>query len=64
MRPDPAGEREDIVAARKKVEVAKAKMKQCKHEHRNIRPHNIGIGEMVLLKQKSTKKHPPHDPDP
>ena len=29
-----------------------------------MRPHTIAIGDRVLLKQKSTKRHPPHDPDP
>ena len=29
-----------------------------------MKPPTIVIGDKVLLKQKSTKKHPPHDPDP
>ena len=64
LRPDPAGDREDIVAARDKDRQSKVKMKQYKDNHRNVKPHTIAIGDRVLLKQKSTKKHPPHDPDP
>ena len=64
LRPDPAGEREDIVTAREKDKESKAKMKEYKDNHRHVKPHTMAIGDRVLLKQKSTKKHPPHDPDP
>ena len=64
LRPDPAREREDIVTAMNRDKEAKAKMKVYKDDHRNVKAHEIVIGDRVLLKQKSTKKHPPHDPDP
>ena len=39
-------------------------MKMHNDNHRNVQPHTIAIGDRVLLKQKSTKELPPHDPDP
>ena len=64
LRPDPAEGREDIEDARHKDRLAKQKMKQYKDKPANVRPHTISIGDKVLMKQKYTKKNPPHDPDP
>lgn len=64
LKSDPASEREDTVTARSKDKESKDRMKKHKENHRNVQPHTIAIGDRVLLKQKSTKKWPPHDPDP
>ena len=43
-----------------------AKLRQKKHKDnkRNVRPHNIGVGDKVLLLQKKTKSTPQYDPWP
>ena len=64
LRTDPAEGREDIADARHKDKLAKEVMKKYKDRPANVRPHTISIGDKVLLRQKSTKKNPPHDPDP
>ena len=64
LRQDPAEGREDIEEARSNDKLAKEKMKKYKDRPANVRPHNISIGDRVLMRQKSTKKNPPHDPDP
>ena len=50
--------------ARDRDKEAKEKMKMYKDRGRFVKPHNIKIGDKVLLKQKSTKKKPPYDPEP
>ena len=42
----------------------KQKQKKYKDNKQYVKPHQIKIGDQVLLKQKSTKRHPPYDPDP
>ena len=64
LRPDPAQERADIIDARAKDKASKERMKEYKDRPANVRTHNILIGDKVLLRQKSTKSNPPHDPDP
>lgn len=64
LRADLAEGREDIADARQKDMLAKEVMKKYKDKPANVRPHTISIGDKVLLRQKSTKKNPPHDPDP
>ena len=64
LRPDPAQERADIIDARAKDKASKERMKEYKDKPANVRTHNIFIGDKVLLRQKSTKSNPPHDPDP
>ena len=35
-----------------------------KDSNRNVKPHSIKEGDLVLLKRKSTKRDSPYDPDP
>ena len=37
-------------------------MKKYKDKGRYIRPHNIQVGNKVLMEQKATKAQPPYDP--
>ena len=39
-------------------------MKMHEDNNRNVKPHNIRVGDLVLLKRKTTKKDSPYDPDP
>ena len=64
LRVDPARTRQDVVEAKSKDKAAKEIMKKYKDRPSTVRPHNIMIGDKVLLKQKSTKRSPPHDPNP
>ena len=64
MRTDPASERKDILEALAEDEVQKEKMKAYKDSSRNVKPHSIKEGDLVLLKRKTTKRDSPYDPDP
>ena len=58
------GERTDIEEARDEDRRMKLKQKKYKDNKRYVKPHQIKVGDQVLLKQKQTKRHPPFDPDP
>ena len=58
------GERGDIEEAREEDRKMKQKQKKHKDSKQYVKPHQIKIGDQVLLKQKSTKRNPPYDPDP
>ena len=56
--------REDIQQAREKDKLRKDKMKEYRDAGRNVRPHNIQQGDLILLKRKTTKHSSMYDPDP
>ena len=64
LRPNPAARRPDILQARRKDEVEKCKMKVYKDKPAYVKSHTIRVGDKVLLRQKSTKRDPPYDPEP
>ena len=45
-------------------EEAKAKQKQYKDNKSNVKPHNIQVGDQVLLRQRQSKTHSVYDPEP
>jgi hypothetical protein len=49
---------------RKKDGESKAKQKQYKDANKTVRPHDIKVGDAVLLKQRQTKTASRYDPDP
>ena len=64
LRPNPAATRPDMMEAKAEDRNKKAAMKQAVDKKSNIRPHQIQVGDHVLLKQKSTKQTPIYDPSP
>ena len=58
------GERTDIAEAIKEDQKAKQRQKSYKDSKAYVKPHQINVGDQVLLKQKSTKSTPPYDPAP
>ena len=61
---NPASSRQDIIEARAEEHQKKEAIKKTVDSKANTRPHNIKVGDSVLLKQKSTKLHPTYDPSP
>ena len=55
---------EDDPELRAQNEQAKAKQKKYKDAKANVRPHNIAVGNEVLLLQKATKSKSIYDPRP
>ena len=53
-----------IQEARENERTQKDKQKMYKDMKPYVKPHNIKVGDMVLLSQKKTKKDPPYDFDP
>lgn len=43
---------------------AKAKQKHHKDNKKTVQPHNIGVGDSVLLRRQTTKSKSCYDPDP
>ena len=64
MRPNPAEERPDILAAREQDSEAKKAMKTYKDAHCRAKPHTINVHDSVLLKRKTAKHTSAYDPDP
>ena len=64
LRPNPAARRPDILQARRKNDAEKCKMKVYKDKPPYVKSHTIRVGDKVLLRQKSTKRDPPYDPEP
>ena len=64
MRPNLVTNRSDIVEAREKDKREKERMKKYKDANRNVKAHNIKVGDKVLLERKSTKRKSSYDPDP
>ena len=64
LRPDPAATRPDTLQARKNDDTEQLKMKLSKDKPAYVKPHAIQVGDQVLLKQTSTKRDPPYDPEP
>ena len=58
------GEREDIAEAIEEDKRAKSKQKMYKDSKAYVKPHQIQVGDKVLLKQKPSKRTPPYDPHP
>ena len=56
------GERPDIIEAINEDQKAKKKQKEYKDKKAYVKPHQIEVGDSVLLKQKTTKSTPPYDP--
>ena len=50
-----ASGREDIQQARERDELRKDRMKEYRDSGRNVRPHNILQGDLIMLKRKTTK---------
>ena len=59
-----AAGREDILQARERDKLRKAKIKEYRDAGRNMGPHNIKQGDLILLRRKSTKHVSMYDPDP
>ena len=64
LRTNPAREREDIIEAKKVDKLAKECMKRYKDRGRYVKEHDIGVGDLVIAKRKSTKHESPYDPKP
>ena len=64
MRENPAKDREDIREARIEDGKEKERMKEYRDKGKEIKEHNIGVGDQVLLKRKSTKHDSVYDPQP
>ena len=64
LRSNPAKDRADVQEARQNDEQAKKTMKLYKDRKATVKPHEIRIGDMVLLKRKSTKHRSTYDPEP
>jgi hypothetical protein len=64
LRTNPARERADIIEAKKVDKLAKERMKRDKDKGRYVREHNIGVGDLVIAKRKSTKHESPYDSKP
>ena len=64
LRVDPAESREDIKLARDRDREAKVRQKKYKDAKSNVKPHNIQVGDQVLLDRKKTKLKSPYDPSP
>ena len=64
LRPNPAKNRPDILAARAADTEAKARMKLYKDNKATVQPTAIRQGDRVLLKQKTTKLNSVYDPEP
>ena len=58
------GERPDITEAITEDQKMKQKQKMYKDRKSYVKPHQIQVGDQVLLKQKTTKRTPPYDPKP
>ena len=56
--------RPDIQEALIAEDKAKQRQKRYKDEKSYVKPHNIKVGDKVLLKQHTTKHTPPYDPNP
>jgi hypothetical protein len=63
LRVDSAASRADITTARRRDEEQKAVMKKNKDKGRNVKPHNIRVGDHVLAERKVTKQDSPYDPE-
>ena len=61
LETQPSAKLQDI---RAKDQHMKLKQKMYKDAKSYIKPHNINIGDRVLLSQKKSKLNPPYDPSP
>ena len=64
LRENPAASREDIKEAREEDEKQKNKMKGYKDKRKEVKQHDIKVGDKVILKRKTTKHDSVYDPDP
>ena len=64
LRTNPARERADIIEAKQVDKLAKEHMKRNKDKGRYVKEHNIGVGDLVIAKRKSTKHESSYDPKP
>ena len=64
LRTNPARARRDILEARAADQVAKERMAAYKDNKTTVRTTSIKPGDLVLLKQKSSKLRPTYDPEP
>ena len=61
LRSNPAKDRADIQEARQNDEQAKRTVKFYKDRKTTVKPNEIRIGDMVLLKRKSTEHRSTYD---
>ena len=54
----------DIIEILQRDAEVKNKQKKSKDKKAYVKPHNIHVGDQVLLSQRKTKSQPPHDPAP
>ena len=64
LRTNPARARRDILEARAADQVAKERMAAYKDNKTTVHTTSIKPGDLVLLKQKSSKLRPIYDPEP
>ena len=64
LRANPAKERKDVKEARKEDKKARDNMKRYKDASRHVREHDMAVGDLVIIKRKTTKHDSAYDPDP
>ena len=53
-----------ITQAREKDKLRKERMNRYRDADRNVRPHNIRQGDLILLRRKTTKHASMYNPEP
>ena len=64
LRTNPAKGRRDIKEAKEADRLAKDKKKVYKDDSREVKDHNIKVGDLVVAKRKVTKQNSVYDPKP
>ena len=64
LRTNPAKGRRDIEEAKEADRLAKDTMKVYKDDNREVKVHDIKVGDLVIAKRKVTKHDSVYDPNP
>ena len=62
LRTNPAKDREDVIEAKKVDKLAKECMKHYKDAGRYVKEHDMVVGDLIILKRKTTKHESMYNP--